>query len=63
MKIEYHLGGNHLLENLITDLGSLQFKGSLPDLIFSECMSELEDQLQKQNFLMVDMKKEVVVII
>ncbi|MBO6971868.1 MAG: heparinase II/III family protein [Prochlorococcus marinus CUG1431] len=46
---EYHLGGNHLLENLITlILGSLQFKGSLPDLIFSECMSELEDQLQKQ---------------
>ena len=46
---EYHLGGNHLLENLITlILGSLQFDGLIPDLIFSECMRELEEELQKQ---------------
>ena len=46
---EYHLGGNHLLENLITLIfGSLQFKGQKAELIFSECLTELEDELNKQ---------------
>ena len=46
---EYHLGGNHLLENLITLIfGSLQFKGQKAELIFSECLDELADQLNKQ---------------
>ena len=46
---EYHLGGNHLLENLITLIfGSLQFTGQKAELIFSECFDELADQLNKQ---------------
>ena len=57
---EYHLCGNHLLENLITLIfGSLQFKGQKAELIFSECLDELADQLNKQILITVAMKKEV----